>query len=117
MKILFILIILIPAIIMSLSLYPIAVQYANYLYWLPRNVGICNCKPDTNCFCPAMSNNTASMCVYKYRNSDPSFNPMCTITRWDYPYWTIQVTAILLSLIPIFASLGILSFLYYGKKK
>lgn len=107
-------IILVLSLIAILIIYFPAFEYSNYLYWQSHAKMASPCKPDTEC---SSTIDTGSICVHSYRNADPSFNQMCTTTRWDGTYWTIQVTSILLSLIPIFASGGILSILYFRRKK
>jgi hypothetical protein len=114
MKTLFILIILVSSIIMIFPIYPPAHRYVNYVYW-NSHIGDykCNCPENTACSCPVP---TASICAQSYQENNPMFNQMCTISRWDGSYWIIQVTSILLSLIPMFAGI-IVAFLYFRKQK
>ncbi|MDE1841441.1 MAG: hypothetical protein KGI09_06120 [Thaumarchaeota archaeon] len=107
-------IILVPSLITIPIIYFPAFEYSNYLYWQSHARMASPCKPDTEC---SSTIDTGSICVHSYRNADPSFNQMCTTARWDGPYWIIQVTSLLLSLISTFVSIVILSILYFKRKK
>jgi hypothetical protein len=115
MKVMLIPIILIPSLLIILPLYHITYPFSNYLWWVEHiNDYKCNCPPNSLCSCPI---DTASSCANLYHSNLNFFNSMCTTTRWDDPYWIIQITAIILSLIPTFVSVGVLSVLYYKSKK
>lgn len=106
---------LLPLLAMVIPLYHITFEYSNFLYWSTHeNEYKCNCPPNSDCSCPI---DTASICtaLYQGKNYD-SFDKSCTTTRWDGTYWTIQVTAILLSITPALVTYVVLSFFYHKDK-
>lgn len=115
MKLILVSIILILSLTTVIPLYNMAFEYSNFLYWSAHvNDYKCDCTSNSVCSCPV---DTASECIDLYWNDDPFFNKLCTTTKWDDPYWIIQITAIFLSMIPTFVSSTVLLFIHYRYKK